>query len=61
MDSNRAKEICESTRMVNVTHNGVLIYIDSVSVDKDTASIHPLNQPNNQTTVSVSSLTEASS
>lgn len=61
MDSNRAKEICESTRMVNVTHNGVLIYIDSVSVDKDTANIHPLNQPNNQTTVSVSSLTEASS
>lgn len=60
MDSKRAKEICESTRMVNVTHNGVLIYIDSVSVDKDTASIHPLNQPNNQTTVSVSSLTEAS-
>jgi len=60
MDWNRAKEICESNHTVNVTHNGVLVYIDSVSVDKDTASIHPLNQPNEQQTVSVSSLTETS-
>lgn len=60
MDSKRAKEICESNHMVNVTHNGTLIYIDSVSVDKDTASIHPLNQPNDQQTVSISSLTETS-
>lgn len=61
MDSKRAKEICESTHMVNVTHNGVLIYIDSVSVDKDTANIHALNQPNDQQTVRVSSLIETSS
>lgn len=60
MDSKRAKEICASPRMVNVTHNGVPIYIDSVSDDKGTASIHALNQPNNRQTVSVSSLTEAS-
>jgi small acid-soluble spore protein H (minor) len=60
MDSKRAKEICESTHMVNVTHNGVPIYIDSVSEDRDTASIHPLNQPNEQQTVSVSSLAEIS-
>lgn len=59
MDFKRAKEICESTRMVNVTHNGVPIYIDSVSEDKNTANIHSLNQPNDQQTVSVSSLTES--
>lgn len=60
MDSKRAKEICTSTHMVNVTHNGVPIYIDSVSDDKGTANIHPLNQPNDHQTVSVTSLTEVS-
>lgn len=60
MDWERAKEICESTHMVNVTHNGVPVYIDSVSKDRDTASIHLLNHPNEQQTVSVSSLTETS-
>ncbi|MET0016379.1 small, acid-soluble spore protein, H family [Oscillibacter sp.] len=29
---------------VNVTHNGVPIYIDSISKDEDTANIHSLNQ-----------------
>jgi len=31
---------------VNVTHNGVPIYIDSISKDEDTANIHSLNQSN---------------
>ncbi len=57
MDSKRAKEICESTRMVTVTHNGVPVYIESVSNSKGTANIHPY-QPDDRQTVDVSSLTE---
>lgn len=58
MDSKRAKEICASPHMVNVTHVGVPIYIDSVS-DEGTANIHSLSQPDDHQTVNVSSLTEA--
>lgn len=58
MDSKRAKEICESTRMVTVTHNGAPIYIESVSDSKGTANIHRLDQPDDRQTVDVSSLTE---
>ena len=58
MDSKRAKEICASPRMANVTHIGVPIYIDSVSND-NTANVHPLSQPDDHRTVSLSSLTEA--
>ncbi|MEA4994150.1 MAG: H-type small acid-soluble spore protein [Oscillibacter sp.] len=54
------KEICKLTRMENVTDNSVPVYIENVSEDKDTASIHPLNQPKDQQTVSVSNLTETS-
>jgi len=59
MDSKRAKEICASPHMANVTHVGVPIYIDSVSADKGTANIHPLSEPDDHQTVNVSSLTEA--
>lgn len=59
MDSKRAKEICESTHMVNVTHNGVPIYIESIENDDITANIHPLNEPSNRQAVNISSLTEA--
>lgn len=58
MDAKRAKEICASSVMMNVTHNGVPVYIDSVSEDSGTAWIHPLKEPNDRQTVSVSSLAE---
>jgi len=58
MDAKRAKEICSSSVMANVTHNGVPIYIDSVSSDNTTASIHPLNQPDEKQSVRISSLSE---
>lgn len=45
MDEKRAREIIESPYMVNVTHNGTRIYIESVNEDQRTAYIHPVDQP----------------
>lgn len=58
MDPKRAKDIASSPVMVNVTHNGVPIYIESIASDSATAYVHPLNQPNNRQKVNISSLIE---
>lgn len=58
MDKRRAKEIASSPIMVNVTYNGTPIYIESVNDNKETANIHPLNQPNNSQEVSITNLLE---
>lgn len=57
MDTKRAKEICASSVMANVTHDGVPVYIESVH-DNATACIHPLGRPADRQTVELSSLTE---
>jgi small acid-soluble spore protein H (minor) len=57
MNMKRAKEIAASPVMVNVTHDGVPIYIESVA-DETSAVIHPLDQPGSRQKVSVYSLTE---
>lgn len=59
MDIKRAKEISSSPEMVDVTYNGGLIYIENVNMDRDTASVHYLDQPANTQEVSVSQLVEA--
>lgn len=59
MDIKRAKEISSSQEMINVTYNGGLIYIEDVNSNRDTASIHYLDQPQNSQEVSVSQLVEA--
>lgn len=58
MDKVRAKEIASSPIMANVTYNGTSIYIESVDSDKETAKIHPLNQPNNVQEISLTNLIE---
>jgi len=58
MDKRRAKEIAYSTIMSNVTYNGTQIYIESVNDNKETANIHPLNQPKNKQEVSLANLIE---
>ena len=57
MDIKRAREIASSSKMANVTYNGVPIYIDGIS-DDNTASIHPLNQPSGRQKVNISALVE---
>ncbi|MFE1245982.1 small acid-soluble spore protein H [Fictibacillus sp. NPDC058756] len=58
MDAQRAQEISESSAMANVTYNGQSIYIEHVDQQNGTATIHPLDEPNNKQSVSVSSLEE---
>ena len=58
MELNRAKEISASPIMVNVSHNGVPVYIESIDGKNATAYIHQLNQPNNRNKVNIASLIE---
>jgi small acid-soluble spore protein H (minor) len=58
MDKIRAKEIATSPIMVNVTYNGIPIYIESVNENSWSAKIHPLNQPSNKQEVSLTNLIE---
>lgn len=58
MDIQRAKEIASSPDMINVTYNGIPIYIENISEEENTACIHALAQPDNRKEVSLSSLSE---
>ncbi|WP_332698294.1 small acid-soluble spore protein H [Halalkalibacter lacteus] len=58
MDSQRAQEIAFSTNMANVTYNGNPIYIEHVDQQNGTATIHPLDDPNQKQSVSVTNLSE---
>jgi small acid-soluble spore protein H (minor) len=58
MDAQRAQEISASSAMANVTYNGQSIYIEHVDQQNGTATIHPLDEPNNKQSVSVSNLEE---
>ncbi|MGG3739162.1 small acid-soluble spore protein H [Aeribacillus pallidus] len=58
MNTERAKEIAASPVMANVTYNGVPIYIQQVDEESGTATISPLDEPDNKQTVSVNSLKE---
>ncbi|GIO84860.1 small, acid-soluble spore protein H [Paenibacillus faecis] len=58
MNSQRAKEIVESPTMVNVTCNGVPIYIQHVDERSETARIYPLDQPEQEREVALSELNE---
>lgn len=58
MDAQRAQEISSSSTMANVTYNGQSIYIEHVDQQNGTATIHPLDEPNNKQNVTVSSLEE---
>ncbi|KJS21741.1 MAG: hypothetical protein VR72_09000 [Clostridiaceae bacterium BRH_c20a] len=58
MDKQRAKEISTSPVMANVTFNGTQIYINNVDEKDDTATIFPLEQPENKQKVSIANLVE---
>ncbi|SEO60454.1 small acid-soluble spore protein H [Paenibacillus sp. OV219] len=60
MNAQRAQEIAESATMVDVTYDGKPIYIQHVDAENETARIYPLDQPNQEITISLNSLTEAS-
>ncbi|MBP3038658.1 small acid-soluble spore protein H [Bacillaceae bacterium Marseille-Q3522] len=58
MDKQRAQEIVVSPDMVNVTYEGVPIYIQHVDENKETARIYPLNEPDNEQEVPLNKLHE---
>ena len=58
MNKQRAIEISNSPVMANVTYDGVPIYIQHVDEKNETARIYPLNQPENETEISLNSLKE---
>jgi small acid-soluble spore protein H (minor) len=58
MDKRRAGEIASSPEMVHVTYDGRPIYIENVNPNKDTASVHFLNQPHYSQEVDVTQLVE---
>lgn len=58
MELKRVKEIAASPIMVNVTYNGVPVYIESLAGDNATAYVHSLNQPNNLQKVNITNLIE---
>ncbi len=44
--------------MIEVMYNGKSVYIEHVDQQNGVATIHPLDEPNNKQTVSVSNLIE---
>ena len=58
MNIQRAQEIITSPTMVDVTHNGVQVYIQHVDAKNEIARVYPLNQPENEQDVPVSNLIE---
>lgn len=58
LDALRAHDIATSTDMVDVTYNGELIYIEKVNHEENTVTIHFLDKPEEQHTVSVTNLIE---
>ena len=56
MNDKRAREIAASPVMANVTYNGKQVYIENVN--QQSANIHPLQDPSQRQTVSLSDLEE---
>lgn len=58
MDAQRAQEIADSPIMADVTYNGSRVYIEHVDQGKQTATVHPLDNPSSKQSVAVTGLQE---
>ncbi|HEY9577882.1 MAG TPA: small acid-soluble spore protein H [Pseudobacillus sp.] len=58
MNKQRAKEIADSPVMMNVTYQGVPVYIQHVDEQNETARIYPLDEPEQEQNVSLNNLEE---
>lgn len=58
MNPQRAKEITESADMIHVVYDGVPVYIQHVDEQTEIARIYPLDEPNKEQSVPLSSLKE---
>jgi len=44
--------------MINVTYNGMQVYIETIDENNNTAQVHFINQPDNKQGVSLNNLVE---
>lgn len=58
MDVNRAQEILRTERTVDVNHEGLQVWIDSINPSDRTATVHAKNNPDKHITVPVDQLQE---
>lgn len=58
MDSNRTQEIIDSLTMINVKYHGIPVYIQELNSDKESATIFPLDEMNNEQHVDLQGLFE---
>lgn len=58
MNRHRAEEIAASPVMANVTCDGVPVYIQHVNEHNETVRVYPLDEPENEQNVPLSSLEE---
>lgn len=58
MNTNRAQQILESTKDIEVQHNGASIWIQNVNPEEGTARIYPRQNPEQEMTVSINELQE---
>ncbi|MBU5442975.1 small acid-soluble spore protein H [Paenibacillus sp. MSJ-34] len=58
MNRQRAQEIAASPVMANVTCDGVPVYIQHVNEHNETVRVYPLDEPENEQNVPLSSLEE---
>lgn len=58
INTQRAQEICESSKMAHVSHNGSQIYIQRVDKENETARVYPLDNPEQELDVPLASLDE---
>jgi len=58
MNAQRAQEIAASPVMMNVTYQGVPVYIQHVDEQNETARIYPLDEPEQEQDISLNNLVE---
>ncbi|WP_281884566.1 H-type small acid-soluble spore protein [Paenibacillus sp. YYML68] len=58
MKVQRAQQILNATHKIEVDHNGVAVWIDSVNEEQSTAKVHAEDCPADMKTVSVEELQE---
>jgi small acid-soluble spore protein H (minor) len=56
LDYNRAQEIVDSPSQIDVSYNGVAIWIDKIHDDRKTATIHLRHSLEERSEVSISEL-----
>lgn len=58
MNVNRAQQILESTKEIEVNYNGSPIWIQNVNPEEGTARVYPRENPEREMTVSIQELQE---